>query len=93
MSDQDQIAPGRKPDFIAYNVKEGRDGKPHFNRVGAAWQHKDGQGYEVTLDSVPVSGRITLRERREERMRGYDKERAARTRSEGPKRDRSYGYE
>jgi hypothetical protein len=30
-------------------------------RLGAAWQHKDGKGFNVQLDCVPLDGRITLR--------------------------------
>lgn len=62
---------GKKPDFIAYNVKETKQGKPVFNRVGAAWQHKDGQGYDIQLESMPVNGRVTLREMRDKQMQGY----------------------
>ncbi len=62
---------GKKPDYIAYNVQETKQGKPVFNRVGAAWQHKDGQGYEIQLDSMPVNGRVTLREMREKQMQSY----------------------
>ena len=70
-------ASGRKPDYIAYNVTEGRDGKGFFNKVGAAWPHKDGQGYELKLDSIPVDGRVTLRELREERLEALDGQRQA----------------
>ena len=62
---------GKKPDYIAYNVQETKQGKPVFNRVGAAWQHKDGQGYEIQLDSMPVNGRVTLRELRDKQMQSY----------------------
>jgi hypothetical protein len=62
---------GRKPDYIAYQVNQTQDGKGIFNRIGAAWTHKDGQGLQLQLDSLPVDGRITLRELREERMQGY----------------------
>lgn len=62
---------GKKPDYIAYNVKETKQGKPVFNRVGAAWQHKDGQGYEIQLESMPVNGRVTLRELREKQIQSY----------------------
>ncbi len=29
--------------------------------IGAAFAHKDGEGFDVTLDALPVSGRVTLR--------------------------------
>ena len=49
------------PSHIAYQVRENDEGKAFFNRVGAAFAHKDGQGYSINLDSVPVDGRVTLR--------------------------------
>ena len=51
----------KKPSFIAYQVNEGQDGKSHFNRVGAAFEHGDGAGHNILLDALPVNGRITLR--------------------------------
>ena len=75
MSD-DNSNTGRKPDQIAYSVKDTPDGKGHWNRVGAMWKHKDGRGSEIILDSTPIDGRITLREQRDQRMQGYQEERA-----------------
>lgn len=49
------------PSHYAYQVNEGQDGKSFFNRVGAAFAHKDGEGFNIVLDAVPVDGRITLR--------------------------------
>jgi hypothetical protein len=49
------------PSHIAYHVREGEDNKAYFNRIGSVWPHKDGQGYNIQLDSVPVDGRITVR--------------------------------
>ncbi|MCR9261216.1 MAG: hypothetical protein NXH95_15950 [Pseudomonadaceae bacterium] len=64
---------GRKPDFVAYSVKESHDGAGYWNKVGAAWEHKDGKGVEINLDSVPIDGRITLREMREQHREDYEK--------------------
>jgi hypothetical protein len=77
MSEQDNGAPGRKPDYVAYQVQETQDGKGIWNRIGAAWRHKDGRGVELNLNSLPVDGRVTLRELREERMQEFEKERSA----------------
>lgn len=51
------------PSHIAYQVRPAatEGAKPHFNRVGAAFAHKDGQGFNLTLDSVPIDGRVVLR--------------------------------
>ena len=47
MSQTNEHSGGKRPDFIAYNVQESKDGKGYFHRIGAAWPHKDGQGYDV----------------------------------------------
>ncbi len=51
----------KQPSFEAFHAKDGPDDKSYFNRVGAAFPHKDGEGHTVVLDSVPVNGRIVLR--------------------------------
>jgi hypothetical protein len=53
------------PDYIAWHVtgagKRGRR-KPCWTRIGAAWMHRDGKGYNIQLDLLPASGgRIVLR--------------------------------
>lgn len=55
----------RSPSFTAYQVKTDRDEKSHFTKVGAAFAHKDGKGHTVTLDAMPVDGRIVLRSAKE----------------------------
>lgn len=54
------------PALIAYHVNE-RGEKSFWTRIGAAWEHKDGEGLTVDLDLVPVdSGRIVLRPLKDE---------------------------
>ena len=48
------------PSHIAYQVRQ-TDDKSYFNNIGAAYEHKDGQGFNIQLDSVPVDGKVTLR--------------------------------
>lgn len=60
----------RGPDYIAYSVRDrGQDKDAAWNRVGAAWQHRDGKGYDLQLDATPVDGRVTLREQKREEYR------------------------
>ena len=54
-------APSTAPDLIAYQVREVKEGKDFWTRIGSAWSHKDGKGFTVQLDAVPLDGRITLR--------------------------------
>ncbi|MDQ2947756.1 MAG: hypothetical protein M3Y27_17780 [Acidobacteriota bacterium] len=31
------------------------------SRIGVAWLHRDGNGFDVVLDAIPVNGRVVLR--------------------------------
>jgi len=63
MSDEQEAAtPAPKPpSHVAYQVSRGKDGQSYFNRIGAAFEHKDGAGFDIRLSATPVDGRITLR--------------------------------
>lgn len=50
----------KSPSHIAYQVRDGKD-KGFFTRIGAAWPHRDGNGFNIQLEAVPLDGRITLR--------------------------------
>lgn len=74
--DQNERGPKEpiQPSHIAYHVREGTD-KPYFNRIGSAFEHRDGKGFNILLDSVPVDGKVTLRTN-EERLRAAREDRA-----------------
>ena len=71
MKDQDNTY-NKQPDYIAYNVQQSRNGKGHWTRIGAAWQHKDGKGYDIDMSCTPVDGRVTLREMRDQRQQEHN---------------------
>lgn len=49
------------PALIAWHITE-RGEKKFWNRVGAAWEHEDGDGLTLQLDLIPsAGGRIILR--------------------------------
>jgi len=53
-----------KPTHIAYSVRnfDSRgQSQASWTRVGVAFAHKDGKGFDVNLESVPLSGRVVLR--------------------------------
>ena len=55
------------PTYIAYHVKDtnaGENGEKRgvWTKVGAAWPNKDGKGFNVALDVIPLDGRLILRE-------------------------------
>jgi hypothetical protein len=41
---------------------QGEGEKARWNRVGAAWLHKDSKGANLSFDSFPLSGRVVVRE-------------------------------
>lgn len=52
----------KRPFMLAYTVKAIDDGRNSvWSKIGAAWSHKDGQGYEIRMDALPVDGRVVLR--------------------------------
>lgn len=53
-------AESKPPSHIAWHVT-GNDNKKFWSRVGAAWAHKDGKGFNLQLETFPIDGRIVLR--------------------------------
>jgi hypothetical protein len=53
---------GKAPSHVAYHVRDRGEGqKGFFTRIGAAWPHNDGKGFNIQLDVAPLDGRISLR--------------------------------
>ena len=53
-----------KPSYDAFLVDG--DGKDAFwTKIGAAWPHEDGRGFNLQLTAVPITGRVTLRKPKE----------------------------
>ena len=48
------------PDYLAWHVTQ-KGEKSFWNKVGAAWKHKDGRGYSLQLETCPINGCIVLR--------------------------------
>jgi hypothetical protein len=51
------------PAFVAFHVRENKDpnGKGFWTRIGAAWPHEDGEGFNLQIDVLPIDGKIVLR--------------------------------
>jgi hypothetical protein len=47
--------------FVVEERGEGDDADAFWTRVGSAWAHKDGKGFNVVLSALPVNGRLVLR--------------------------------
>lgn len=54
-------AGGKAPTHTAYHVRDREGSKGFWTRIGAAWAHNDGKGFNLQVDVVPLDGRITLR--------------------------------
>ena len=55
-----QAAAPKASDLIAWHVLQKGD-KAFWTKVGASWQHKDGKGQTLQLETLPINGRIVLR--------------------------------
>lgn len=51
----------KRPDLSAYVVRDRDNKKSSWREIGVAFAHKDGKGFDLLLDAVPVSGRVVLR--------------------------------
>jgi hypothetical protein len=64
MSDNTKTSEGtgsKLPSHNVYQVRDREGRKPFWVKIGAAWAHADGNGFNVQLECVPLDGRITLR--------------------------------
>lgn len=52
---------GKTQTHIAYQVRDRLGASGVFTRIGAAWPHKDGKGFNIEICAVPLDGCITLR--------------------------------
>ena len=63
MAQQPSLLP-RRPSHRLYRVLgDGQDAI--WTPIGAAWPNKDGQGFSLVCDAVPLHGRIVMRVTRE----------------------------
>ena len=51
----------KAPSHIAYHVRNKKDGDAFWTRIGSAWQHADGKGFNIQIETVPLGGRMSLR--------------------------------
>ena len=59
----EQAADSKGPNhYVAYTVtKANRNDKGFWTRIGAMFPHKDGEGFSLELEALPIDGRIVLR--------------------------------
>ena len=56
-----QPAASKTPSHIVYHIRDREGSEGFWTRIGAAWAHKDGNGFNIQIETVPLDGRITLR--------------------------------
>jgi hypothetical protein len=64
MSNDTNTNASNRPTHTAYSVrkyKKNGEYKSQYTVIGAAWQHGDGEGFDIILEAFPVNGRVTLR--------------------------------
>jgi len=52
--------PGAKPTHRLF-VVTGEGKKATWTPIAAAWPHRDGEGFSITCDAIPLQGRIVMR--------------------------------
>jgi len=73
MTNQATTNEKKKPTHIAYVVKDNPNAeKGFFNKIGAGWLHRDGNGISIELFAQPLDGRLVLRTVKEDEARNPD---------------------
>lgn len=49
-----------RPSHAVY-VVEGEGENAFWTKIGAAWMHEDGEGYNIQLTAIPLNGRLVVR--------------------------------
>jgi hypothetical protein len=62
MTSTNSTAGGNSPALVAYHVPNRRNAP--WIKIGAAWPHKDGEGYRLRIELLPLevmtSGELTI---------------------------------
>ena len=61
MTDTKNQTASKAPSHVAYHVRNREGSEGFWTRIGSAWPHADGNGFNIQIETVPLDGRITLR--------------------------------
>ncbi len=50
----------QKPAFDVFSVEERPGDKPFYRSIGAAWETKSKNGYNLVVPVLPINGRMLL---------------------------------
>jgi hypothetical protein len=72
MTNQNKNNEAKAPSLVAFHVRENKNGKgkSFWTRIGAAWPHEDGEGFNVTIEMMPLDGKIVLRKPKADEKEG-----------------------
>jgi hypothetical protein len=77
----------QQPNYRAYTVIKRGEGQDDFwLAIGAAFQHQDGDGYNIVLQALPIDGKIVLRLPKEEKPDQPPQERTDQSNKSGSRR-------
>jgi hypothetical protein len=65
MAKKQEAAPAKNAPSHGVFAVENDGPNAYWTRIGCAWAHQDGEGYNVQLSAIPVSGRIVIRARKD----------------------------
>ena len=58
-----------RPSHTVYLV-EGEGESSFWTKIGSAWSHEDGDGFNISLAAVPLTGRLVIRKRQPKEQGG-----------------------
>jgi hypothetical protein len=61
MSESFNISTSKAPRHAAYHVRGTKAGNAIWTRTDSTWQHADGKGLNIQIETVTLDGRISLR--------------------------------
>ena len=62
MAKKNQPANDRLDAFLVEEYEVQGEKRSNWSKIGAAWPHNDGKGFNLQLDCIPLNGRLTVRE-------------------------------
>ena len=66
MATKKETAPAKTHPSHGVFVVENDGPNAFWTKIGVAWTHADGDGLNVILTAIPISGRIVIRTRKQE---------------------------
>jgi hypothetical protein len=64
------MKPTQRTRPYAVYVVEGEGDAAFWTKIGAAWAHEDGDGFNISLTAVPLNGRLVVRKPKADKEAG-----------------------